>query len=106
MKDDNLENISNLIKNSREMLIIGFVDKTNVVDNLITERLMSVLKSLNYKVTVLEYDAGLIGNNYNYFNIVTIPTYNIYYNNVLLEQLDLLDNSIEMKRKLSFLTIN
>jgi hypothetical protein len=106
MKENIVENITRIIKNSPEMLIVGFVDKTNIVDNLISERLKSVLKSVDNKVKILEYDAGEIVNNYNYFKIVTIPTYNVYYNSVLLEQFDLIDTSYEIRRKLSSLIIN
>ena len=106
MNKNTIENISKIIKHSKKMVIIGFVDKTNIVDNLISERLKSVLESLENKIKILEYDAVVIQDNYNFFSVVTIPTYNIYYNNVLLEQFDLMDTIHEIKRKLSFLIIN
>lgn len=106
MNENTIENISKIIKHSKKMIIIGFVDKTNTVDNLISERLKLVLKSIEYKIKILEYDAGVIQENYNFFSVVTIPTYNIYYNSVLLEQFDLMDTTREIKRKLSFLIIN
>ncbi len=106
IKDNIIENITAIIKNSDEMLIVGFVDKTELIDKIISHRLKAILESLENKIKILEYDAELIINSCNFFNVVTIPTYNIYYQNVLLEQFDLMDTSFEMKKKLSSLIIN
>lgn len=106
MQKNLVENIISIIKKTKGMLIIGFIDNNSIVDNLILREIKSALNTMSYNIEIIEFDAELIDNNYNYFNLITIPTYNIYYNSVLLDQFDIIDTGYDIRERISALIIN
>lgn len=100
------KNIMEIIKANNGMLIVGFYNSADCFCSILRENIKESLKTIKYKFEILEVDINIFDSSLKELCIYEIPTYNIYYKDMLLYSFESIASRNEIRTTLTELLVN
>jgi hypothetical protein len=102
----NSESLKNKIGQLNGLVVIGFIDSSDIFCTILRNNILEALNTIKPNIEFLEYDVNVWNKQLEELSIIEIPTYNIYYNGLLMHSFESLATKYEIKKVFKELVIN
>jgi hypothetical protein len=106
VNENNSESLKDKINQLNGLVVVGFIDSSDSFCTILRNNMLDTIKTINSKIELLEYDVKVFNSQLEELCIIEIPTYNIYYNGLLLHSFESLATKNEIKKVFKELVIN